>query len=206
MDDNRRDRDAGRVTRLLFRARQGDEEALDACVPLVYETLKEISRAQLRGRSPTLDTAGLVHEAYLKLLPGTGVEWEDRAHFFSVAARAMRQVLVDRARRRGAKKHGGDRQRIPLSERHLRVRVPLDNLLALDEALRRLEARNERLARVVELRFFAGLTTAEAAETLAVSPRTVQRDWIKARLFLHRELNPDASASGGGDDTRRSGS
>lgn len=204
MRDADPDQEPGRVTRLLLRAREGDDEAIDEFFPLVYDTLSRISRAQLRDRaSPTLDTVGLVHEAYLKLLPGTGVEWEDRAHFFSVAARAMRQVLIDRARRRATAKHGGDRRRIPLEARHLRFREPLDDLLALEEALNRLEARSERLARVVEFRFFAGMSTAEVAEVVGVSTRTVERDWTKARLFLHRELNPDGDAGVGADERPR---
>lgn len=203
MDEGARDPEPGQVTRLLLRAREGDTGALDEFFPLVYETLRRISRAQLRGSpSPTLDTAGLVHEAYMKLLPGTDVAWEDRAHFFSVAARAMRQVLVDRARRRAASKRGGDRKRVPLADRHLRFRMPLDDLLAVEEALTRLEARNERLGKVVELRFFGGLTTSETAEILDVSTRTVQRDWTKARLFLHRELHPDGRSEAEGSDPR----
>jgi len=189
----------GEVTRLLARAREGDEGALDALFPLVYQTLKRISRRQLRkgGGPPTLCTTELVHEAYMKLVPGTGIEWGDRKHFYSVAARAMRQVLVDRARRRMAEKRGGERTRVPLTDRHLELRMPLVELVALDEALDRLETRSERLGKVVELRFFGGLTTRELADVLDVSPRTVERDWTKARLFLHRELHPDGGVGAG---------
>lgn len=200
MDQSTEDPAPGHVTRLLLRAREGDAEALDELFPLVYERLKRISRRQLRrGGAPlTLDTTGLVHETYLKLVPGTEVSWEDRAHFFSVAARAMRQVLIDRARRRAADKRGGDRKRVTLADRHLSFRMPLDRLLALDQALGRLEARSERLGMVVELRFFGGMTSAEVARVLDVSTRTVERDWTKARLFLHRELFPEEAQDAGG--------
>lgn len=193
MDRGAQDSEPGRVTRLLARAREGDPEAFDELFPMIYETLKGISRRQLRDRgvSSTLDTTGLVHETYMKLFPGTEVDWENRAHFFSVTARAMRQVLVDRARRRRAEKRGGDRKRVTLTDRHLQFRVDLDELLALDQALDRLETASERLGRVVELRFFGGMTSAEVGEVLDVSTRTVERDWTKARLFLHRELYPD---------------
>lgn len=201
---SRRVPDPGRVTRLLARAREGDAEALDELFPLVYETLKGISRRQLRSRGAgcTLSTTELVHEAYFKLVPGTGVEWRDRKHFHAVAARAMRQVLVDRARRRTADKRGGDRTRVTLTDRHLKFRMRLDELVALDEALERLEARNERLGKVVELRFFGGMTAGEAAEVLGVSTRTVERDWTKARLFLHRELYPNGASEADGSDSR----
>lgn len=194
----------GRVTRLLARARQGDDDALHELFPLVYETLKRISRGQLRSRGGecTLCTTELVHEAYMKLVPGTGVDWGDRGHFYSVAARAMRQVLVDHARRRTAEKRGGERKRVTLTDRHLKFRMPLIELVALDEALDRLETRSQRLGKVVELRFFGGLTTREVADHLDVSTRTVQRDWTKARLFLHREVYPNGGADANGGDPR----
>lgn len=202
MAHSAQDSERGEVTRILARASEGDTSALDELFPLVYETLKRISRRQLRGpgAAATLDTTDLVHEAYVKLVPGTDVEWQDRTHFFSVAARGMRQVLIDRARRRSAEKRGGDRRRVTLVERHLRFRMPLDELLALDEALHRLEARSQRQAEVVELRFFGGMSTAEVAAALDVSTRTVERDWTKARLFLHRELYPDDSPEANGSN------
>ncbi len=186
----------GQITRLLARARDGDEDALDELFPLVYEILRRISHRQLRKRAAnqSLRTTELVHEAYMKLAPGTDVEWEDRAHFFGVAARAMRQVLMDRARRRSAAKRGGDRTRITLSDRHANFQVRWDQLLALDEALDHLNRLNERLHRVVELRFFGGMMQREIARLLGISTRTVERDWAKARLFLHRELYPDWTA------------
>lgn len=183
----------GQVTSLLHAMRKGDRAAFDRLLPLVYDTLKQISRRQLRGRRPGVElrTTELVHETYLKLADQGEADWEDRAHFYAVAARAMRQVLVDEARRRGALKRGGDRRRVTLTGRHLRFRMRPVEILALDEALDRLDALNERQRRVVELRFFAGLSEREIAGTLDVSTRTVERDWVKARLFLHRELHPE---------------
>jgi len=185
----------GQITQLLARARSGDQSAMDELMPLVYEALKRISRRQLRqrGAQQTLCTTDLVHEAYMRLTPGTEVDWEDRAHFFGVASRAMRQVLMDRARRQAAEKRGGDRTPITFTDRHARLQVRWDELLALDQALDRLNRRSERLARVVELRFFGGLMEREIATLLGVSTRTIERDWVKARLFLHRELYPNGN-------------
>lgn len=182
-----------RITRLLEAMRDGDPTAFDRLLPLVYDALKRISRRQLRGgwSEVELRTTELVHETYLKLADQEGADWEDRSHFYAVAARAMRQVLVDEARRRGARKRGGDLRRVTLTGRHLRFRMRPVEILALDEALDRLDALNERQRRVVELRFFAGLTGREIAGALDVSTRTVERDWVKARLFLHRELHPE---------------
>ena len=181
------------VTLLLSRARDGDEAALDEVLPLVYDVLRRLSRRELAraGALQTLSTTELIHEAYLKLAPGTGVEWKDRAHFYRVAARAMRQVLVDRARRRSADQRKRERLQITLSDRRVRFQMRWHELLALDQAMDRLRRVSDRLHSVVELRFFGGLTEAEVAGTLGVSARTVRRDWIKARLFLHRELHPD---------------
>jgi RNA polymerase sigma factor (TIGR02999 family) len=170
------------------------DSGLDALVPLVYDELKRIARRQLRGGGHTLLTTDLVHEAYLKLVDHELASTTDRARLYALVVRAMRQVLVDRARRRRAKKRGGDgavAMTTPVTDLELR----LDDVLALDAALDRLDAVNARLRRVVELRFFVGLPEQEIADILGVSPRTVERDWIKARLFLHRELNADAVAS-----------
>lgn len=184
--------EADPITLLLHRARDGDEEALHELFPLVYDTLKRLSRRELQreGGEPTLSTTGLVHEAYVKLSPGTEVVWNDRTHFYAVAARAMRQILIERARRRLAEKREGGWRRLTLSGRHARFQVRWDELLALDQALDRLDALNRRLRQVVELRFFGGLSESEVAGILGVSSRTVRRDWTKARLFLHRELFP----------------
>lgn len=183
------------LTLLLARAGDGDEEALDQVLPLVYDILRRMSRRELRrvGGPATLSTTELVHEAYLKLAPGTRVRWRDRHHFFGVAARAMRQVLVDRARRRTTRHQGTDRAAVALGPHRLRFDLSWDELLSLDTALERLATLSPRMHEVVELRFFAGLPEEEIAEALEVSPRTVRRDWQKARLFLHRELHPDGA-------------
>jgi len=184
--------DLGTVTQLLVELRGGEPDAFDRLVPLVYSALKEVSHAQLRQRpGADLSTTELVHEAYLKLTPGTDVDWESRGHFFGVAARAMRQVLVDRARRRLAGKRGSGA--LPVTLTDAGERAPLDpvELIALDEALDRLDQLNSRLRQVVELRYFAGLPETEIAGLLGVTTRTVERDWVKARLFLRRELTPE---------------
>lgn len=161
-------------------------ESLDGAV---YEELKRLARHYLRTRSSaaTLSTTDLLHDAYLKF-GGEGSQWQNRAHFFGSVARAMRQVLVDYARSRQAVKRGGGEAPITLTGADAAFEVQVDDLLVLDEALDRLRALNERLCRVVELRFFAGLGDEEIAELLQVSTRTVGRDWLKARLFLSREL------------------
>jgi RNA polymerase sigma factor (TIGR02999 family) len=182
----------GEVTQLLNRARDGDPGAFDRLLPLIYDELRAIARRQLRREQigHTLQPTALVHDAYLKLVDQTGVEWRDRAHFFSIAARAMRQVLIDYARRRGAEKRGGGVVRTTLSNQELALEVPLEELLALDDALDRLAEVNERLRQVVEFRFFGGMAEEEIAEVLGVSTRTVQRDWLRARAWLYAELYP----------------
>jgi RNA polymerase sigma factor (TIGR02999 family) len=181
------------ITHLLARARRGDDGALDELFPLVYEVLRGTARRELRRGSAcvTLSTTDLIHEAYLKLAPGTTVAWVDRAHFLRVAARAMRQVLIDRARRRAADRRRHERLRLTQPAAATGLPTSWHELLALDAALRRLRALDERLHEVVELRFFGGLSEAETAAALGVSARTVRRDWTKARLFLHREMHPD---------------
>ena len=159
---------------------------------VVYEELKRIAHRHLRevGAGDTLSTTELVHEAYLKLSPGPGNRWENRSHFFGAASRAMRQVLVDFARKRQAVKRGGEQERVTLQSSHAALELELDQMLAVDAALDRLNSVDERLRQVVELRFFAGLSETEIAELLGITPRTVERDWVKARLFLLRELGP----------------
>ena len=186
-------RDGGEVDRLLALAGGGDPTALDRLFPVVYDQLRVLARAQLgRERAGhTLDPTALVNEAYLKLVVGPQVPWQGRTHFFAIAARAMRQVLIDYARRRGAAKRGGGWQQTTLSGDRVGFEIRLDELLSLDSALDRLGELDERLRQVVEYRFFAGLTEQEIAELLGVTERTVQRDWIKARAWLHKELHPD---------------
>ena len=160
----------------------------------VYDELKRIAHRHLRevGASDTLCTTELVHEAFLKLAPDSGNHWENRAHFFGAASRAMRQVLVDFARRRHAEKRGGMQERVTLQSSHAALELELDQILALDAALDRLNSVDPRLRQVVELRFFAGLSEEEIAGLLNVTTRTVERDWVKARLFLLQELEPEA--------------
>ena len=181
--------DTRQVTDLLLEMRGGDPQAMDLLFPLVYEELRHLAHAQLRRERPghTLGTTGLVHETYLKLVDQTRTQWRDRGHFFRVASWAMRRILVDYARSYGALRRGGGHQRVPMDED-----VPTaqrgETLIALDEALDRLAAVDERLSQVVECRYFGGLTAEETAETLGVSTRTVERDWVKARAWLHIEL------------------
>lgn len=185
--------DSGDITRLLQDAREGDRAAFDRLLPLVYGELRRVAQRQLRDERPghTLDATGLVNEAYLRLVGQVRVDWQGRAHFFGIAARAMRQILVDYARRRTAEKRGGDWQRVTLTSRGLGLEIPLEELLSLDAALDRLEEMEPRLRQVVEHRFFAGMTEEEIAEVLGVTPRTVRRDWVKARAWLYKELYRD---------------
>jgi RNA polymerase sigma factor (TIGR02999 family) len=180
----------GTVTDLLRALGAGDRHALDRLMPIVYADLQRMARAQLRREHHrrTLDTTMLVHEAYLKLVDQRRVTPADRGHFLAICARAMRQVLVDRARRRGAAKRGGPQEPVTLDAGQAMVEARREEVLAVDQALARLERRNERLARVVECRFFAGLSEEETAEALGVTSRTVQRDWLRARAWLLEEL------------------
>jgi RNA polymerase sigma factor (TIGR02999 family) len=179
------------VSQLLVEWGRGDQEALELLMPLVYTELRRLASRNLRRERPdhTLQTTALVHEAYMRLVDQRRVEWQDRAHFFAIAARVMRQVLVDHARRRNADKRGGAEDALPLDEA-LAVgaeELPVD-LVALDEALGRLEALSARQARVVELRYFGGLSVEETAEVLGVSPATVKNDWAASRAWLRRQL------------------
>jgi RNA polymerase sigma factor (TIGR02999 family) len=179
------------VTELLSRSREGDARALDRLVPFVYDELRAIAHGQLRGERSghTLSTTALVSEAYLRLVDQRRADWRDRRHFFAVAARMMRRVLVDYARRRGARKREGVRSLVPLEDALVSVEQESEMLLSLDEALTRLAVHDTRLVQVVELRFFAGLTEDEAADVLGVSARTVRYDWVKAKGWLYRELS-----------------
>lgn len=182
------------VTQLLTRLRDGDEAASHRLLPLVYDQLQRIANRQLRGRGQgrTLTPTVLVHEAYLKLFENAALDVNDRRHFFCLAAKAMRQVAVDHARRKIAPKYGGNLQRVTYAEA-VRVAEPADaDTIGVDEALDELAAANERLARVVELRFFGGFSVEESAELLDVSPRTIKRDWRAARAFLYHRLQEQA--------------
>lgn len=180
------------VTDLLSTLRGGNRTAIDRLFPVIYDELHQMAhRILLRERSDhTLSTTALVHEAYFKLVDQRHVEWQDRAHFCAIAAQAMRRILVDYARRRNAKKRGGANHRISLDENMIAVDQQAGVLISLDDALNRLSSLNARLAQVVDLRFFGGLTEEEMAEVLSVSARTVRRDWVKARAWLYKELSP----------------
>jgi RNA polymerase sigma factor (TIGR02999 family) len=160
-------------------------------LPLVYDQLREIAGRRMGGerRGHTLDATGLVHETYLRMLAGQRLGWESKAHFFAAAAEAMRRILVDHARARDRVKRGGGRPRLPLDVVDLATREDPEEILSVEEAIRRLEMRDERLARVVKLRFYAGLSEEETAQALGVTDRTVRRDWTLARAFLQRELD-----------------
>ncbi len=182
------------VTALLRAAGAGDGSALDRLFPLVYEELRRRARGQLRKGWPEApQTTVLVHEAYLKLAASSAPDLESRAHFFAVAARAMRQILLDHARKHRADKRGGeDWNRTALSDRIPAFMPRAEEVLALDQALFRLETIDPRLSRVVELRFFVGMAEEEIAEILGVSTKTIRRDWAKARAWLYRALTPAA--------------
>jgi RNA polymerase sigma factor (TIGR02999 family) len=179
------------LTETLLRARLGDHAALEELVPTVYDEMRRLAASYLRAERPghTLQATALAHEAYLKLVDQSRVDWQGRAHFLGIAAQAMRRILADHARRRRAAKRGGDPMRVALElvdlENPGNGGVAVDDLDAALEDLARLDPRQ---ARVVELRFFGGLSIEETAEVTGVSPATVKRDWVLARAWLHREL------------------
>ena len=175
---------------VLTELRSGRRESLDRLVPLVYKELRGIAHRRIGGRDRrgSLSTTALVHEAYLKLVDQSRAELRDRAHFFAVASLAMREVLVDRARARVALKRGGESRHLSLDEEEIAADDQPDVVLALNDSLNHLAEAEPRLARVIECRFFGGLTEEEIAEALGVTIRTVQRDWVKARMLLRRAL------------------
>jgi RNA polymerase sigma factor (TIGR02999 family) len=179
----------GDFSLLLTASRCGDSVAFSHAFEAAYGELRRLARRQLRRRraGQTLTTTSLVHEAFVKLVQGR-VETTDRAHFFALAARAMRQILVDYARKRRSLKRGGDHPALDLDADAIAVEAVADEMVEIDQALERLEAMDQRLACIVEWRFFAGMTEEEVAEALGVTARTVRRDWQKARAFLYREL------------------
>jgi RNA polymerase sigma factor (TIGR02999 family) len=187
---------AHRLTLALAAARGGDRQALADAFALVYDEVKAIAHARLvrLGARVTLNTTAVVHEAYLKIARHGEIAWEDRGHFFAVASSAMRQVLIDHARRQLSAKRGGGAAHLPLDEADSVIDASARDLVALDTALARLASLDEQLGRVVEMRFFGGLSVLETAGALGVSEATVKRAWRKARAFLHRELAGDAAA------------
>jgi len=179
------------VSRILREAREGDRVDVEALLPLVYDHLRAIATRQMEKERPDhlLQPTGLVHEAYLRLVGREPLAWASKAHFYGAAAEAMRRILIDHARARDSRKRGGGRLRISLDLIGLATREDPAEILAVDEALSRLERQDARMASIVKLRFFAGLSEEEASHALGMSPRTLRREWTLARSFLHRELS-----------------
>lgn len=182
--------DTVKITKLLKAHSAGDQNALDKLMPLVYDNMREIAHFRLlrENSGHTLNTIDLVHEAYLKLIQFNRIEWENRSHFFAIASQVMRNILVDYAVRKKAEKRGGDRQRVTLGGQDLATEVNLDEILSIHQALERLSEIDERQVKVVECRFFGGLTLEETAKTLGISTATVSRDWKMAQAWLNREI------------------
>jgi RNA polymerase sigma factor (TIGR02999 family) len=181
---------AQQVTRLLVRWREGDQRALNELMPLVYTELRRLAAHYMRGERSghTLQTSALVNEAYLRLAGDEEIQWQDRAHFFAIAAQAMRRILVDHARRRGGQRRGGDAHKVALDEALVVSSERAAEVVALDDALARLAEIAPRKSQLVELRFFGGMSIEETAEVLKVSPGTVMRDWTFAKAWLRREI------------------
>jgi RNA polymerase sigma factor (TIGR02999 family) len=181
------------VTELLLAWREGDQASLEKLTPLVYEELRRLAHRYMAGERAghTLQATALVHETYLRLVDASQISWQNRAHFFAVSAQLMRHILVDFARARHNLKRGGDAKQVSLDEALVIAEEQQDDLVALDDALMRLAAVDERKSRVVELRFFGGLSVEETAEVLKVSPDTVMRDWRLAKLWLLREISKE---------------
>lgn len=188
----------GDITRLLDAVKTGERGALDRLFEIVYDELHrlahhQVHRSRSRRRSDALNTTTLVHETYLKLLAAAQPDWTCRRHFYHVAARAMRQIVTDQARRSLAGKRGGNALHLALDQIEPTLAVSAENFLALDEALHQLAAHNERLVHVVELHFYSGLTFEQIGATLGLSERTIKRDWRLARAFLYQQLSADIS-------------
>ena len=181
------------VTEMLEAIERGDPRAADELLPVVYGELRTLARQHMAGERPdhTLQATALVHEAYLRLIGGKELGCSNRRHFFQSAAEAMRRILIEHARRRNRQKRGGGRRPVPLDAVELAVQGDAEKLLALDDAIRRLGIVDDRAAEIVRLRFFAGFDVAETAELLAVSPRTVKREWMFARAWLYGVLRED---------------
>ena len=186
------------VTQLLHAWRDGDESALDRLMPMVYDELRRMARRFMRNerKGHTLQTSALINEAYLRLVEREGIDWQNRAHFFGVAAQAMRRVLVDYARARNYQKRAGNAQQVSLDEAVNIAEERAAEIVALDDALESLARFDQRKCRVVELRYFGGLSVEETAEVLGVSVPTVMRDWSTAKVWLMREINQEARDDG----------
>ncbi|OYP28266.1 sigma-70 family RNA polymerase sigma factor [Rhodopirellula sp. MGV] len=182
------------ISRILNSLEQGDPAAAGELLPLVYEELRRLATSRMRREShaQTLQPTALVHEAFLRLIGNENVRWDGKSHFFAAAAEAMRRILIEHARRRNALKRGGDRQQFELNESDGIVTLDnADELLDLDAALTKLAVDEPELAKLVELRYFAGLSVEEAAEVMAISPRTVKRHWAYARVWLARAMDAE---------------
>ncbi len=184
------EQDDHRVTELLLGWSEGDDESRDRLMDIVYQELRRIAGAQLRGerRGHTLQATALVNEAYLRLVDQNRVQWKNRAHFFGIAARLMRRILVDHARRQRAEKRGGGATLLAINEEVVAGPERDFDLVALDDALEELQSFDARAAQLVELRFFGGLTIEETSEVMELSPATIKREWSTARAWLHREI------------------
>jgi RNA polymerase sigma-70 factor (ECF subfamily) len=191
MDGTEEDRDPAGVTALLQQIRQGDRAAESDLIPLIYNQLQAIARRQMAHERPdhSLQATILVHEAFLRLVGDSQIDWSNRAHFFALASRVMRRMLVDHARAANAQKRPGARQKVELDSALVFVEAQAADVMALDQALDRLAAWDARQCRVVEMHFFGGLGFEEIGEVLSVSPRTAKRDWSMARAWLYRELS-----------------
>ena len=187
------DNDGGQVTQLLKAMHAGDTQAAENLLPLVYAELHRLARGYMRRERPdhTLQATALINEAYLRLV-GEDIDWNSRAHFIGLAANVMRRVLVDYARAHNAEQRGGGLQRVEMQDELAISAEQLDQVEHLDEALKKLEKENPRQARVVELRYFGGLSVEEIGALLQIAPRSVKRDWALARIWLFRELRPGA--------------
>ncbi len=182
--------DNNEVTRIIRAITDGDPQASEELLPLVYSELRRLAQHRLGANSPgqTLQATDLVHEAYVRLVDKDGKDWDSRGHFFSAAAEAMRRILVERARRRSRKKHGGDYNRVELHESQIACGAPSDDLLALDEALDRLQTEHPSKAELIKLRYFAGLTEEQAVDVMGISRATASRHWTFGRTWLYNEM------------------
>jgi RNA polymerase sigma-70 factor (ECF subfamily) len=187
------DNDNGQVTQLLKAMHAGDTQAAESLLPLVYSELHRLAKGYMRRERPdhTLQATALINEAYLKLV-GEDIDWNSRAHFIGLAANVMRRVLVDYARAHNAEQRGGGLQRVEMQDELAISAAQLDEVEHLDEALKKLEKENPRQARVVELRYFGGLSVEQIGALLGIAPRSVKRDWALARIWLFRQLRPGA--------------
>jgi RNA polymerase sigma factor (TIGR02999 family) len=179
------------ITQLLINWTQGDKAALDQLVSLVYPELRRLAKRHMAREDPahTLQTSALINEAYLKLVDQQNVQWQNRAHFFAVAAQVMRHILVDHARTRNYAKRGGGAPKLPLDEAAVLIEQRATQLIALDDALRDLSALDARKSQIIELRFFGGLSLEETAEVMKISPSTIQREWRAAKAWLHHTMS-----------------